>query len=84
MRRLYWFVGCPFCQQGRLFILRNVSANKLYFHCEECERGYDNPSALTVANSFLTLTEKFEGELPSLAQIQAYGWAAYALHEVIG
>jgi uncharacterized protein (DUF983 family) len=37
---IYWYNVCPFCNQGRLFVFKNLKTNKLYLHCEECERGY--------------------------------------------
>lgn len=60
--------------QGRLFIFKNLDANKLYLHCEECERGYYDPSQISVENSFLTLQEDFEAVAATSADIKEYGW----------
>lgn len=82
MTRYYWYKQCPICEgQGRLLILRDMTRNRMYLHCEECEWGWidpekaDNPEA-----AFLTLDEEFESEVPTLEQIQQYGWGKYALH----
>jgi hypothetical protein len=57
---LYWLKICPFCNQGRLFIYKNLNQNKLYLHCEECERGYKNLDNVSSETSFLTLLEDFD------------------------
>lgn len=73
-RELLWYKICPFCNQGRLYIFKNLDANKLYLHCEECERGYYDPSQINVENSFLTLQEDFEAVAATSADIKEYGW----------
>ncbi len=60
IRKLFWYKTCPFCNQGRLFLYKNLNLNKLYFHCEECERGYYDSEKINIENSFLTLIEEFE------------------------
>lgn len=60
MKELFWYKTCPFCNQGRLFLYKNLDKNSLYLHCEECERGYNNLNKVEKDNSFLTLTEDFE------------------------
>ena len=70
-----WYKTCPFCDhQGRLFLYKNLDANKLYLHCEECERGYYDPNQINVLNSFLTLTEEFEAEAASLEDLKKHHW----------
>jgi hypothetical protein len=70
----YWYQICPFCNEGRLLVFKNISAEKLYFHCEECERGYYDIQHLDVEHSFLTLLEDFESTAASFDDIQKGGW----------
>jgi hypothetical protein len=74
-RKLLWYKTCPFCHQGRLFVFKNYSKNKLYLHCEECERGYDDPDQLNVENSFLTLSQDFETVEASEDDLRKYNWS---------
>jgi hypothetical protein len=76
---MFWYTQCPFCQQGRLYLWKNVTADRLYLHCEECERGFAHPDRLTAPDSFLTLTQDFEGAAARWEDICAAGWQAYAL-----
>jgi hypothetical protein len=81
MPALYWYTTCPFCDhQGRLFIYKNLEADQLYLHCEECERGYTDPTSISPETSFLTLLTDFKVEAPSLAEILEGGWGSYARH----
>jgi hypothetical protein len=84
MRNLYWYKTCPFCNQGRLFVFKNLDINKLYFHCEECERGYYNPNLLDKEHAFLTITEDFEAIEATKEDIIDAQWDKLGLHlEVI-
>jgi hypothetical protein len=76
---MFWYTQCPFCQQGRLYLWKNVTAGRLYLHCEECERGFEHPDRLTAADSFLTLTWEYEDAAPTWEDVCAAGWQAYAL-----
>jgi hypothetical protein len=73
-RELFWHKTCPFCNQGRLFIFKNLNLNKLYLHCEECERGYYDPNKLNVESSFLTLQEDFDAIEASYEDIKEHNW----------
>jgi len=81
-RKLLWYKTCPFCNQGRLFIFKNLDANKLYLHCEECERGYYDPNQISVENSFLTLQEDFEAIAATPEDIKEYGWGKLQISTV--
>lgn len=72
--RYYWHSTCPFCNQGRLILTKDKTNNKIYLHCEECERGWYNIDELKTSKGFLTLTEEFETENPSLEEIERLGW----------
>ena len=73
-RKLFWYKTCPFCNQGRLFVFKNLNISKLYLHCEECERGYYDPSQINIENSFLTLQEDFEAVEATSNDIKEHGW----------
>jgi len=62
MKKLYWYKTCPFCNEGRLFIFKKLQTGSLYFHCEECERGFNSIRDIEENNSFLTLSEEFDSE----------------------
>jgi len=81
MKNLYWLSTCPFCKQGRLFVFRNLNKQILYLHCEECERGFNNPYNLTKESAFLTLLEDFESEEASMEDIINYGWEKLSLKQ---
>jgi hypothetical protein len=82
MKDLYWYKTCPFCKQGRLFVFKNTTLNKLYLHCEECERGYYNIDDVSSSNSFLTLEENFESTEANLLDIKSNNWEGYELNKV--
>ncbi len=56
-----WYKSCPLCNQGRLFVMRDSTNERLYLHCEECEWGFRNPADVYVGGPmFLTLLEEFD------------------------
>lgn len=71
---LFWYKTCPFCNQGRLFIFKNLSTNRLYLHCEECERGYNDARNINSDSSFLTLEEDFEAVEATFEDIRQFKW----------
>lgn len=74
MKKMFWYKGCPLCNQGRLFIFKNIDSAKLYLHCEECERGYYNPFDVNVENSFPTLEEDFQAVQATLDDLVKFHW----------
>lgn len=81
MEKYYWYENCPACKQGRLIITRDITHERLYLHCEECEMGWLNPSDTDQnINGFLTLLVDFETENPKLETIQKHNWSAIAKH----
>lgn len=81
MNQLFWLdEECPVCKQGRLFITEDITNQRLYLHCEECEMAWLKPEDLTVNNTgFLAINPDFETQLPSLDIIQKFGWTKYNL-----
>lgn len=71
---MFWYKICPFCNQGRLFVFKNIDADKLYLHCEECERGYSDIRNIDVDHSFLTLLEDFDAVFANEEDIKNGGW----------
>lgn len=83
MRDFYWYLGCPICfEQGRLFIVEDISNYRLYLHCEECESGFSDPDEVKVGKGFLTFEEKYEYRLADLETITRCGWQKYALNQI--
>lgn len=81
-RTLLWYKTCPFCNQGRLFVFKNLNINKLYLHCEECERGYYDPNQINIENSFLTLQEDFEAVEATWDDIKEHKWDELQINTV--
>lgn len=82
MATVYWYRTCPHCDgQGRLIITKDVTANRLYLHCDECEWGWRDPERVDNADAkFLTLNESFGAEDATREDIGRHGWGKYALH----
>lgn len=79
----YWYKGCMFCHQGRLFIEHDRTDDQLVLHCEECEYAWKDPEALGSINpdsTLLTLVSDHVLEYPSDSLIRDRGWARYSLH----
>ncbi len=83
MTMKYWYTTCINCNgQGRLFITKDVTANRLYLNCEECEWGWRDPEQVDNPEAkFLTLNESFEAEDATSEEIDRHGWGMYALHQ---
>lgn len=81
MEKYYWYKNCPSCNQGRLILTNDITNERLYLHCEECEMGWLTPSdADENKNGFLTLLVDFETTNPSLELIERHGWTQAAQH----
>ena len=81
MSTCYWYKQCPRCKQGELTIMEDLTHQRLYFHCGECETGFLRPEdADDSEKGFLTLAEDFEAEIPSLERIVSLGWGEFAKH----
>ena len=77
---MYWYKTCPFCNQGRLFVFNNNKTDKLYLHCEECERGYNDIENIDKEHSFLTLSEDFDAVAATEKDINNAGWHSMVLN----
>ncbi len=59
--------------------MKNLDANRLYLHCEECDCGWYDPStANNPADSFL-ITENTKFKAATWDEIEQAGWQQYAL-----
>ncbi|ASA54582.1 hypothetical protein RND59_13360 [Vibrio ruber] len=84
MEKFYWFCECSNCHQGRLIITEDITNNRLYLHCEECEYGWLNPlDTDDIEKGFLTLLEEFETRNPSIEDIGQYNWLDYAKNSFV-
>ena len=78
---IYWYKSCSICGQGRLYIWKDITHERLYLHCEECEWGWLNPlDANDRDKAFLTIDMDFESESVDIDTIRMYGWEEYAQH----
>lgn len=84
MEEQYWLKQCPFCNQGRLFVYKNLNKNVLYLHCEECERGYYDFVNVEKINSFLTLTDDFDATIATAEDIKNFGLDINKFIKIIG
>ncbi|MCC5850392.1 MAG: hypothetical protein JJU29_20080 [Verrucomicrobia bacterium] len=80
--KYFWYRLCPHCSgQGRLLITEDLTNERLYLHCEECDWGWIDPAmAHDVSKGFLTILEDFETKNPTFETIRSFGWEKYALH----
>ncbi|WP_338849512.1 hypothetical protein V8J88_10805 [Massilia sp. W12] len=76
----YWFCPCIACDgQGRLVIQRDIKTGRLFLHCDECLRSWDNPRDVNDRKKcHPDLRENYE-EI-DLPEIQRMGWGGYAKH----
>ena len=82
MTKYFWYRTCPVCEQGRLLLFKDLTANRLYLHCEECEWGWHDPERAADKDAgFLTLDQQFEAAPASVDDIQSFGWERYAVNE---
>ncbi len=76
MRQLYHVGTCPLCNQGRLWLQKNLTTSAIYAHCEECDQGYLSPEDIKIASGgFLTLMEDYETEDPTGEDVENSVWA---------
>jgi hypothetical protein len=74
-RNFYWAEICPVCKEGQLVFQRNITNNRIYVHCGECEMGWAAPKdLLSEGKGFLVLLEDFEALDPSLDEIKISIW----------
>jgi len=79
----YWYKTCPTCGEGRLFIVEDLSRQRLYLHCEEDELGFEDPLDLKSPDKvFLTLDFDYPCRFADWETISAQGWEEFATHSV--
>lgn len=80
---VYWYRTCTSCGQGRLYLQRDITHDRLYLHCEECEWGWLDPEACDRGEpGFLTLLLEYESDNPSESEIEVAGWRRFAKHRM--
>ena len=81
---MFWLSTCPYCNhQGRLVVMKDLTRNRLYLHCEECESGWVDPNKLDDPNTrFLTLDEEFDAEPATENEIRQHGWSTENLQRI--
>lgn len=71
--------SCPICDQGRLFVMEDISNDRLFLHCEECECAWADPEEIIPDKSFLAINPDFETRKPNKEKIKKFGWEKYNL-----
>lgn len=84
MKKLFWLdKNCSVCEQGRLFITEDITNERLYLHCEECEMAWLNPEEAGIADKgFLAINPNFKTRMPGIDKIQKFGWTKYKLKSI--
>ncbi len=72
----YWYVNCPVCEQGRLFVAVRDETKELFLECEECSTGWKNPEQVSAnENGFLAI--HIMSHFATTEEIQKGGWSKY-------
>ncbi|CAM4109286.1 hypothetical protein [Serratia silvae] len=80
---MFFYKECPACHQGRLFIFKDTTNNRLYLHCEECEMGWLTPDdADKNVNNFLTLLADFEAVEATDDDLIRFKWNNYHFNKI--
>lgn len=75
MKTNYYFSSCPNCTGG-LYICKDITHQKLFFHCEECEADWDSPNDIEKGNCYVR--EYLESEVnqyPTAEEIIEGNWS---------
>lgn len=75
---IFFYKECPACHQGRLFVFKDITNNRLYLHCEECEMGWLTPDEVDEnASGFLTLLDDFDAIEATSDDLKNFKWDKY-------
>jgi hypothetical protein len=78
----YWFVNCPACRQGRLFVEVQVEKNVLMLECEECSRAWLSPEEVSpTENAFLGI--EIDTRFADNDEIHRSGWSKWNFNQAI-
>jgi hypothetical protein len=67
--------------QGRLVVMVDLTRDRLYLHCEECESGWCDLWKVGDPNTrFLTTDEEFEARVAIENDLHHYGWPLELFH----
>lgn len=79
----FWYINCPACQQGRLFVEVRNDTKELILECEECTRAWKTPEQVSpTENAFLAI--EVESHFASAEEIERGGWSKYRLQKAAG
>ncbi len=68
------YVGvCPYCGQGRQFVARENSTERLFILCEECEAEWDTPSDARDVN-LITLDKYGACSFVGVDELREHPW----------
>ncbi len=83
---MFWLATCPHCHhQGRLVVMKDLTRNRLYLHCEECESGWVDPNTISDPETrFLTLEEDFDAVPATEDDIKRCNWPLGTLRQIEG
>ncbi len=79
----YWYVNCPVCRQGRVFVEVNLETNELMLECEECSRAWTSPEKVSpTENAFLAID--IESRFANAEEIELRGWSKWSFRQIAG
>jgi len=72
----YWTRACASCLHGRLVLQHDITNDRLYAHCEDCEMGWLHAAdQADAAKGFLTLLVDFGSVDPDAEDVARSEWA---------
>ena len=79
----YWYMECPICRQGRLFVEVHSEMGKLFLECEECSNAWNSPEQASARESaFLSI--EIDSHFASAEEIEKGGWSKYKFQQASG
>lgn len=76
----FWYINCPVCGQGRLFVQKRSGTGSLLLECEECSVAWNEPEQAAARQGGFSGID-IVGEDATAADIKAAGWSRYGFHE---
>lgn len=77
----YWYMECPICNQGRLFVKVRNETERLFLECEECSNAWNAPEQVLARDSaFLAIA--IDSDFATVEDIENGGWFGYRFKRV--
>lgn len=76
-KKIRW---CPFCNQGWVLLVKEISSQTLYCCCDECETEWSSPQD-SIENIHYSVGRYGQYEMPTGEEIAQLKWDTYVLEE---